>query len=99
MLNSRIRLLLAAEAHYFFLDEKVTKNQVIRDASAAQALCAANQIKPKARSFCRLLSHKAIASGKITNAFAAAQAYLFYLISPEAARLTVLAMKQDYSHI
>jgi hypothetical protein len=25
--------LLAAEAHYFFLDEKVTKNQVTRDAS------------------------------------------------------------------
>jgi hypothetical protein len=30
--------LLAAEAHYFFLDEKVTKNQVTRDAFfAAQA--------------------------------------------------------------
>ncbi len=55
---------------------------------AAQALCAANQIKPKARSFCRRLSHNATASGKITNAFAAAQATLFYLISPKAAHMT-----------
>ncbi|NNU34320.1 hypothetical protein HK413_09475 [Mucilaginibacter sp. S1162] len=57
---------------------------------AAQALCAANQLKPKARSFCRLLSRKATPSGKITNAFATARPTLFYLISPEAARMTVL---------
>jgi hypothetical protein len=56
---------------------------------AAQALCAANQLKPKARSFCRPLSHKAFRSGKITNAFAAARPCLFYLISPEAAPMTV----------
>jgi hypothetical protein len=55
---------------------------------AAQALYAANQVKPKARSFCHLLSHKATASGKITNAFAAAPPILFYLISPEADRMT-----------
>jgi hypothetical protein len=46
-----------------------------------------------------LIVAQATASGKITNAFAAARPILFYLISPEAARLTVLAMKQDYSHI
>jgi hypothetical protein len=75
---------------------KRTKNQVIRDASfAAQALCAANQIKPKARSFCP--SHTKPRFGKITNAFATAQPRLFYLISPEAARLTVLSINQDYS--
>ncbi|MDB5001968.1 MAG: hypothetical protein JWQ34_193 [Mucilaginibacter sp.] len=64
---------------------------------AAQALCATNQIKPKARSFCRLLSHKAIASGKITNAFAAARPTLFYLISPEAARLTVFSNETRFT--
>jgi hypothetical protein len=47
-----------------------------------------NQLKPKARFFCPLLSRIASASGKITNAFAAAPSRLFYLISPEAARLT-----------
>ncbi|WP_429383115.1 hypothetical protein [Mucilaginibacter sp. UYCu711] len=57
--------------------------------SAAQALCAAKPVKPKARSFCPILSRKATASGKITNAFAAAQPSLFYLLSPEAARMTV----------
>jgi hypothetical protein len=36
---------------------------------------------------------KAIASGKITNAFATAQPILFYLISPEAARMTVFVPK------
>jgi hypothetical protein len=74
---------------------KRTKNQVIREASfAAQALYAANQAKPKARSFCRLLSRRATASGKITNAFATARPTLFYLISPEAARMTVLGQNQ-----
>jgi hypothetical protein len=60
---------------------------------AAHALCAAKQLKPKARFFCLLLSRKAHASGKITNAFAAAQSHLFYLISPEAARMTVLSIE------
>jgi hypothetical protein len=60
---------------------------------AAQALCAANQLKPKARSFCRLLSHRAPASGKITNVFTAARPCLFYLISPEAARMTALSIE------
>ena len=63
---------------------------------SAQALYAANQIKPKARSFCRLLSRIAAASGKITNAFAAARPNLFYLLSPEAARLTVLGPNQRF---
>jgi hypothetical protein len=44
-----------------------------------------------------LLSHpQATASGKITNAFAAAPPHLFYLISPEAARLTVLGTDQYF---
>ena len=81
---------MAAEAFYFLLDQKVTKNQVILDASLPHlALCAANKVKPKARSFLPLVVAQAIASGKITNAFAAAQPTLFYLISPEAARMTV----------
>jgi hypothetical protein len=41
--------LLAAKAHYFFLDEKVTKNQVSKNASfAAQGLCPAAPLKPRA---------------------------------------------------
>jgi hypothetical protein len=50
--NLDILPLLAAEAHYFFLDEKVTKNQVTRDASsAAQGHYPAKPVKPRARSF------------------------------------------------
>ncbi|MCC8424116.1 hypothetical protein [Mucilaginibacter sp. UR6-11] len=80
---------IAAGRALFFSLMKRTKNQVRRDASLPHlALCAANQIKPKARSFCRRLP-QALASGKITNAFAGTQPCLFYLISPEAARLTV----------
>jgi hypothetical protein len=37
------------------------------------------------------------ASGKITNARAAARPILFYHLSPEAARLTILARRQEYS--
>jgi hypothetical protein len=60
-----------------FLDEKVTKKSSHPGCFfAAQALCAANQLKPKARSFCRPLSHKAFRSGKITNAFASRTAQL-----------------------
>jgi hypothetical protein len=44
------------------------------------------------------LSRKAFAPGKITNAFATAQPHLFYLISPEAARLTVLGINRDFSN-
>ncbi|NNU34005.1 hypothetical protein HK413_07255 [Mucilaginibacter sp. S1162] len=40
------------------------------------------------------MSRKATPSGKITNAFAAAPPYLFYLILPEAARMTVLGQNQ-----
>ncbi|MES2376425.1 MAG: hypothetical protein V4553_07595 [Bacteroidota bacterium] len=69
--------------------KKVTKKSSHTEGFfAAQALCAANQVKPKARSFCRLLPHRACASGKITNAFATTHPRLFYLISPEAARMT-----------
>ncbi|NNU34895.1 hypothetical protein HK413_14090 [Mucilaginibacter sp. S1162] len=39
----------------------------------------------------------ALASGKITNAFATAQPTLFYLISPEAARMTVLGTEPTSS--
>jgi hypothetical protein len=63
---------------------------------AAQALCAAKPEKPRARSFCPLLSHKAYASGKITNALAAAQSNLFYRISPKAARLTALSINKIF---
>jgi hypothetical protein len=80
---------VAAEASLLFLDKKKQKSSHTRGFFAAQALCAANQVKPKARSFCPLLSHLATASGKITNAFATARPRLFYLISPEAARMTV----------
>jgi hypothetical protein len=55
---------------------------------AAQALCAARSVKPRARSFCRLLSRIATALGEITNARAAAQPNLFSRLSPEAARMT-----------
>jgi hypothetical protein len=58
---------------------------------AAQALCTANQVKPKARSFCPSIARpplQAIPIAIDTNAFAAAQPNLFYLISPEAARMT-----------
>ena len=55
----------------------------------AQGPFPANQVKPRARSFCRLLSRRANASGKITNALATAQPTLFYLLSPEAFRLTI----------
>ena len=65
---------------------------------AAQGLCPANQVIPiaigtRARSFCRLLSHGATASGnpdsyRDTNALATALPNLFYLLSPEAFRLT-----------
>jgi hypothetical protein len=41
------------------------------------------------------LSRRAAASGKITNALAAARPNLFYLFSPEAFRLTLLV--QDYN--
>ncbi|NNU34556.1 hypothetical protein HK413_11450 [Mucilaginibacter sp. S1162] len=75
---------------YFFLDEKVTKKSSHPGGfSAAQALCAAKPAKPRARSFCRPLSRRARASGKITNARTAAQAHLFYRLSPEAARMTI----------
>jgi hypothetical protein len=40
--------LLAAEAHYFFLDEKVTKNQVSKEASLRSELCPAKLVKPRA---------------------------------------------------
>jgi hypothetical protein len=57
---------------------------------AAQALCAANQVKPKARSFYPSYTRLSL-QAKMTNAFAAAQPRLFYLISPEAARMTVFS--------
>jgi hypothetical protein len=79
---------MAVYGFVLFLDEKNQKSSHPGCFFAAQALCAANQLKPKARFFCLLLSRKAHASGKITNAFAAAQSHLFYLISPEAARMT-----------
>jgi hypothetical protein len=78
----------------------IKKQQKIKSSGrllAAQALCAANQVKPKARSFCRLWSRRATPPGKITNAFAAARPRLFYLISPEAARMTVFPMIVDPS--
>jgi hypothetical protein len=40
--------------------------------------------KTKVWSFCPLLSQKALASGKITNALAAAQATMFYRLSPRS---------------
>ncbi|MES2376840.1 MAG: hypothetical protein V4553_09690 [Bacteroidota bacterium] len=60
---------------------------------AARALCAAKPVKPRARSFCRLFPHMATASGKITNARAAARPTLFYRLSSEAARMTVLSIR------
>jgi hypothetical protein len=39
---------MAAEAFYFLLDQKVTKNQVSKDASCAHGLCPAKLIKPRA---------------------------------------------------
>jgi hypothetical protein len=39
---------------------------------------------------------QANASGKITNARAAAQPILFYRLSPEAARLTILGQNQYF---
>jgi hypothetical protein len=81
---------MAAEAFVLFLDEKNKKSSQTGCFFAAQALCAAKPVKPRARSFCRLLSHKATASGKITNARAAAQSSLFYRLSPEAARMTIV---------
>ncbi len=42
---------------YFFLDEKVTKKSSHPEGFLPHlALCAANQLKPKARSFCRYRS-------------------------------------------
>jgi hypothetical protein len=90
---------MAAEAFVLFLDEKNQKSSHTGCFFATQALCAANQVKPKARSFCRRLSHRATASGKITNAFATARPRLFYLISPEAARMTVLSIRRDFSNL
>jgi hypothetical protein len=82
---------------HFFLDEKVTKKSSHTGCFfAAQALCAAKPVKPRARSFCRLLSRKATASGKITNARATTQPNLFYRLSPEAARLTVFGQNQHF---
>jgi hypothetical protein len=84
----------------FSLMKKVTKKSSHPGGfSAALALCAANQVKPKARSFCRRLSHKACASGnpdsyRDTNARATARPNLFYRLSPEAARLTVWVLTE-----
>jgi hypothetical protein len=45
--------LLAAKAHYFLLDQKVTKNQVSKEASLRSGLCPAVQVKPRAAKFLR----------------------------------------------
>jgi hypothetical protein len=86
---------MAADAFVLFLDEKNQKSSHSGGFLAAQALCAANQIKPKARSFCPNTTSPSLC--KITNAFAAARPILFYLISPEAARMTVLSTRHNYS--
>jgi hypothetical protein len=39
---------MAAEAFYFLLDQKVTKNQVSKEASLRSGLCPAKLIKPRA---------------------------------------------------
>jgi hypothetical protein len=39
---------MAAEAFYFLLDQKVTKNQASRDASLRSGPCPAVQLKPRA---------------------------------------------------
>jgi hypothetical protein len=88
---------LGAVPHYFFLDKKVTKNQVIRNASLPHrpyALQSRSNLGPGSfASCCRTGSH---ASGKITNARAAAQPHLFYRLSPEAARMTALDTNHDH---
>src|ERR1700761_2476805 len=52
----------------------------------AQGLCPAKQVKPRATLFCGYaLSHLC----KISDAPTATQGYQFYLLSPEAVRLTL----------
>ena len=80
--------LLAAEAHYFFLDKKVTKNQVSRNASLPHmAFTPANQAKPGLQNLALLRSHIARLR-KFRYALQPHRPPLFCLISPEAARLT-----------
>jgi hypothetical protein len=81
---------LGAEPHYFFLDEKVTKNQVSKEASLRSwplpgkfnRITGCNIFAPL-RS---LLPH---ASAKSCYAFPARKANLFCCISPEAFLLTL----------
>ncbi|MES2275756.1 MAG: hypothetical protein V4592_07030 [Bacteroidota bacterium] len=60
-----VRLLIAAGAYYFFLDEKVTKNQDSKNASfAAHGLCPANRAEPRLRLFAPLSLAQVPASAK-----------------------------------
>jgi hypothetical protein len=78
----------------FFSLMKRTKNQVIREASLPHgALCPCKASKTEGPVLLPPLSHPQVhASGKITNALTAARPHLFYRLSPEAARLTVLVL-------
>jgi hypothetical protein len=55
---------MAAEAFFLFLDKKKQKSSQQRGFFAARGLCPANQVKPRAVIFLRLLSHRSCASAK-----------------------------------
>jgi hypothetical protein len=55
---------MAAEAFYFLLDQKVTKNQASREASLRSGLCPAVQLKPRAAILLPLFVAQAAASAK-----------------------------------
>ncbi|MES2274506.1 MAG: hypothetical protein V4592_00670 [Bacteroidota bacterium] len=77
-----IRLLIAAGAYYFFLDEKVTKNQDSKNASfAAHGLCPAKRAEPRLRLFAPL-SHPLVPRFCKTLMPSLAQATMFCPLSP-----------------
>jgi hypothetical protein len=81
---------LAAEAHYFFLDEKATKNQVSRDAPLPHGALPCKSGKTTGYVLlpcCRSLN--VLTSAKSLMPFSIAQSHQFYLLSPEAFLLTL----------
>jgi hypothetical protein len=81
---------LGAEPHYFFLDEKVTKNQVSKEASLRSGPLPGSSGKTSGcKIFAPLRPLFPLASAKNCYAPPSAQGYQFYLPSPEAFLLTV----------
>jgi len=81
---------MAAEAFYFLLDQKVTKNQVSKEASLRSLPLPAKLIKLRARSFCRRLCRNPSLQEKLPMPLPYHSPIKFYQFLPEAFLLALV---------